>query len=143
MPLITLVGRMPLRHPDRVHHQQAELSDDTFIAVDRAVVAAAVADPGRWALWWPDLSLRVSRDRGVKGQQWTLTGARTGTAEIYLEPWQDGTVLHLFLRLRFEPGTTGARVAKELRRRTLAWKRSVHRLKDELEGDRRAGTPAR
>ena len=40
------------------------------------------------------LQLEVRRDRGDKGRQWVLTGRVAGTAEIYLEPWQDGTVVH-------------------------------------------------
>src|SRR3954454_11622205 len=81
-----------------------ELSDETFIAVDRASVAAVVGDERRWAEWWPDLTLELARDRGDKGRQWVLAGTVPGTAEIYLEPWQDGTVVHLFLRLEEPAG---------------------------------------
>lgn len=120
-----------------------ELSDETFIAVDRPSVAAVVADPRRWADWWPDLELEVLRDRGDKGQQWVLTGRVSGTAEIYLEPWHDGTVVHLFLRLELpsgDPAATGAGRGRALRRRSLSWKRTIHRLKDELEHGRAAGS---
>ena len=119
-----------------------ELSDQTFVAVDRAVLAAVVADPGRWAAWWPDLRLEVSRDRGPKGCQWVLTGPIGGTAEVYLEPWHDGTIVHLFLRLDL-PATSPARLRRDLEGRTLAWKRTVNRLKDELEADRVPGAGAR
>ena len=114
-----------------------ELADQTFVAAGRELLAAVVADPARWRAWWPDLSLTVSRDRGLKGCQWLVAGTATGTAEIYLEPWQDGTVVHLFLRLDrpVSPSPT-------LRERTLRWKRTITRLKDELEGDRRPGTAA-
>jgi hypothetical protein len=113
-----------------------ELSDETFIAVDRPSVAVVVGDQRRWNDWWPDLELQVMRDRGDKGRQWVLTGRIAGTAEIYLEEWQDGTVVHLFLRLDL-PADSRAQ-----HRRTLAWKRVVHRLKDELEAGRAAGTKA-
>ena len=121
-----------------------ELSDETFIAVDRPSVAAVVGDPRRWADWWPDLDLQVSRDRGDKGRQWVLTGAVAGTAEIYLEPWHDGTVVHLFLRLELPTGDPGSAAdrGRAMHRRTLAWKRTIHRLKDELEAGRAAGTRA-
>lgn len=123
---------------------ELQISDDTFIALDPAGVAAVVADPGRWARWWPDLVLELTRDRGPKGCQWVLRGPIAGTAEIYLEPWQDGTVLHLYLRLRVPPETcslvTPARSARLSRARTLAWKRTVTRLKDELEQGRLPGT---
>lgn len=124
-------------HPGAVH---LELSDQTFVAVDPAAVAAVVGDPRRWPQWWPDLELEVTRDRGGKGRQWVLTGTIGGTAEIYLEPWHDGTVVHLFLRLDLSAGSTDA--GRERERRALAWKRTVHRLKDELEAGRAPGTGA-
>jgi hypothetical protein len=120
-----------------------ELSDETFIAVDRPRVAAVVGDPGRWTAWWPDLELEVLRDRGDKGRQWVLTGRVTGTAEIYLESWHDGTVVHLFLRLELPDDRNGPAHAEQVvRQRTLGWKRTIHRLKDELEAGRAAGTAA-
>ncbi|HST85813.1 MAG TPA: polyketide cyclase / dehydrase and lipid transport [Kineosporiaceae bacterium] len=122
-----------------------ELSDETFIAVDRPSVAAAMGDSRRWVEWWPDLQLEVARDRGDKGRQWILTGQIRGTAEVYLEPWHDGTIVHVFLRL--EPGTTQPPTSvtdqiEAVRRRSLSWKRTIHRLKDELEAGRAAGTGA-
>ena len=110
------------------------IADDTFVAAGPQRVARAVADPGRWREWWPDLVLEVSRDRGVKGCQWLVTGAATGTAEIWLEPWHDGTVLHLIQRL--EPARAPRSPAAAHRAQTarvLAWKRHAVRLKDELE----------
>lgn len=122
-----------------------ELSDQTFIAVDRPSVAAVVGDPQRWADWWPDLELQVLRDRGDKGRQWVCTGLVAGTAEIYLEQWHDGTLLHLFLRLEL-PAAARSAVGRGRdragHRRTLAWKQTMHRLKDELEAGRAAGTRA-
>jgi hypothetical protein len=129
----------PVGHPGGVH---VELSDETFIAVDRPRVAAVVGDARRWAEWWPDLELEVLRDRGDKGRQWVLTGRVGGTAEIYLEPWHDGTVVHLFLRLELPTGSGTADRSRAVQRRTLSWKRTIHRLKDELEAGRAAGTRA-
>jgi hypothetical protein len=143
-----------------------ELGDETFIAAERRLVAAVVGDPGRWPLWWPDLSLEVLRDRGDKGRQWRLTGTIGGTAEIYLEPWHDGTVVHLFLRLEVPDGTRaapgrGSRAVPDRRSRAVpgrgsrvvpgraedewrrAWKRTIHQVKDELEAGRRPGAGAR
>jgi hypothetical protein len=113
----------------------AYISDETFVAAAPALVAAAVHDPARWRRWWPDLTLTSTRDRGVKGHQWAVAGPVAGTAEIWLEPWRDGTILHLFLRLA--PADDAAR-----ERRVLTWKRDARALKDELEGDRRPGEPA-
>lgn len=134
---------MSLAHPGGT--VGVHVSDDTFVATAPQLVAAVVADEARWPLWWPDLSLRTLRDRGPKGRQWVLSGTPGGTAEIYLEPWADGTLVHLFLRLevpltgRAAPGRTAGR---ERERRALAWKRSVTALKDELEAGRAVGGPA-
>jgi hypothetical protein len=97
-----------------------DLADDTYVAA---------------APTWPDLRLRVREDRGAEGLRWEVTGALTGTAEIWLEPVGDGTVVHFYLR-----SGLGER-ARE--RRRVAWKRAVHRLKDELEAGRAVGTPVR
>ncbi|GAB2680251.1 polyketide cyclase / dehydrase and lipid transport [Thalassiella azotivora] len=124
-----------------------DLVDDTFVAAPPTVVAGHVHDPSRWAVWWPDLGLVVSRDRGPKGVQWVVAGrARgwTGTAEVWLEPWGDGVLVHHYLRL--DPVDGGDRLSPrradaERRRRALAWKAHVHALKDALERGRRPGEP--
>jgi hypothetical protein len=118
-----------------------QISDQTFIAAERSLVAAIVADPRRWHLWWPDLTLELTRDRGLKGCQWVVRGPVGGTAEVYLEAWQDGTVLNLFLRLS-GPDEAGRHRGGAAQARTLAWKRSVTRLKDEMEAGRLPGTAA-
>jgi hypothetical protein len=119
------------------------VADETFVAAAPALVAAAVHDPARWRRWWPDLELTSTRDRGLKGHQWLVSPGSApvrGTAEIWLEPWRDGTVVHLFLRLDVAAAGRRARAAQE--RRVLAWKRHVRALKDELEGAREPGTAA-
>lgn len=129
-----------------------DLVDDTFVVAAPELVAGVVADPRRWAGWWPDLRLTVTRDRGRKGQQWRVDGPLTGTAEIWLEPWGDGVLVHHFLRCDLTagaggsgsrvPAASGSRAAdRERRRRAQDWKHAVHRLKDELEAGRRPGQP--
>jgi hypothetical protein len=130
-------GRMST--PGPVH---LELSDETFIAAAPVLVAAAVADPERWPQWWPDLRFELARDRGPKGSQWSLSGAAAGTAEIYLEPWADGSVVHFFLRMEV-PAEAARRPDRILAERTRRWKSTVTALKDELEQGRRPGTAAR
>jgi hypothetical protein len=108
-----------------------DLADDTFIAVSPSVVTRAVHNPGRW---WPGLGHTVALDRGLEGLHWEVSGALRGTAEIWLEPYGDGTVVHFYLRAALSDRARGER--------TREWKRAVHALKDELEGDRPPGTPA-
>jgi hypothetical protein len=137
-------GQVRRQPPFQLEPPHLELSDETFIAADRSVVAAMVADPGRWPGWWPDLELNLLRDRGPKGCQWQVIAGPAGTVEIYLEPWHDGTLLHLFLRLELPGGSSSAaRLQRAARDRTLSWKRTITRLKDELEAGRAPGQPVR
>jgi hypothetical protein len=108
-----------------------DVADDTYLACPPELVAPLLADPRRWAGWWPDLRLTTTRDRGLKGRQWAVAGRLTGTAEIWLEPWWDGVVLHFYLRAEPTPARHGS--TREHRCRVQRWKTQVHRLKDELE----------
>jgi hypothetical protein len=129
-----------------------DLVDETFIVVPPPRIAQIVADPARWARWWPHLQLTVFMDRGLEGIRWTVTGSLVGSAEIWLESFRDGVVVHHYLRAEpTEPGSAtrarrisdsarGRREMDRLRRRhALAWKRAVWALKDELEADRAPG----
>src|SRR5579885_2035729 len=78
---------------------QIHLIDETWIDRPVEAVAAAVSRPARWPQWWPGLDLMLTRDRGNKGIQWAVTGTYTGTVELWLEPMQDGVLLHHYLRL--------------------------------------------
>jgi hypothetical protein len=111
-----------------------DLADDTFVAAPPRTVSERVHDPARWRSWWPDLDLAVTLDRGVRGIHWEVEGALHGTAEIWLEAVGDGTVIHFYLRAGLSDRARA--------RRGRAWKRSVNRLKDELEAGRRPGDPA-
>jgi len=132
---------------------QIHLVDETWLAVEPNRVVAEVTDPANWARWWPPLTLRVTRDRGLKGMQWAavsrpvssskLTGWRhrpalAGTVEIWLEPMLGGVLLHHYLRL--DPvgdRRLGRRAADRVTRR-FAWqaKRQFWQLKDRLEAGR-------
>jgi hypothetical protein len=116
-----------------------DLIDETYVVAAPDVLAAAVHDPRRWSDWWPEQVLTVFMDRGVHGIRWSVTGAMSGSAELWLEPVGDGVLVHYYLRV--EP-VRPVRLPDRLRRRhALAWKRSVNALKDELEAGRRPGEP--
>ena len=127
-----------------------DLIDETFVAAPPARVATRVADPAQWRRWWPDRRLVVFMDRGERGIRWSIAGDLVGSAEIWLEPVLDGTLVHYFVRA--EPpggaGSGGAAAAQGRRgarlraREAKSWKRQVWALKDELESDRRPGEPA-
>lgn len=123
-----------------------DLVDDTFVVAPPQRVAEVVADPRRWRSWWPDLRLTTTRDRGVKGRQWRVDGALVGTAELWLEPWRDGVIVHCYLRCDpadpadpDNPADAALAVDRERRRRAQAWKRVVHALKDALEQEVKDG----
>jgi hypothetical protein len=123
-----------------------QIADETFVAADAARVGAAVADPSSWRRWWPDLRLQVVENRGEKGIRWAVTGALTGTMEIWLEPVKggpDGVVLHYFLHA--EPSAVAAwqlarlNLAKMTHRRRVAGKKMAFELKAILERSRPVG----
>lgn len=120
-----------------------QIADETFVCADPAAVGAAVANQSNWRRWWPDLKLTVVEDRGPAGQRWTVTGALTGTMEVWLEAVMDGVVLHYFLHA--EPtGVSGAALAElnlaDLNhRRRVAGKNMAFEIKTDLERTRPAG----
>jgi len=130
-----------------------DLVDETFIVVPPARLAGVVAQRQRWTQWWPGLSLHIFMDRGDQGLRWSITGDMVGSAEIWVEPFGDGAILHYYLRAdptvpdsRTEPralpdSPRGRRIADRLRRRhALSWKRTVWALKAELEEGRPVGS---
>ncbi|MGE0214381.1 polyketide cyclase / dehydrase and lipid transport [Mycolicibacterium sp.] len=120
-----------------------QIADETFIAADPAAVGRAVADTAGWARWWPDLRLTVVEDRGEAGQRWTVTGALTGTMEVWLEKVLDGVVLHYFLHA--EPAAVSAHELAKMNlprinhRRRVAGKEMAFEIKRTLEAGRPVG----
>ncbi|MCG5432706.1 polyketide cyclase / dehydrase and lipid transport [Mycobacterium sp. MYCO198283] len=120
-----------------------QIADMTFIAADAADVGRAIADPGSWQRWWPDLHLTVVEDRGHKGIRWTVTGALTGTMEVWLEPMLDGVVAHYFLHA--EPSGIAAwqlaklDLPKLTHRRRAAGRAMTFEVKERLERGRPIG----
>lgn len=125
-----------------------DLVDETFLVVSPARLAAEFTDPDAWASWWPGLTLELAEDRGREGVRWRVTGGHggvTGTSEVWLEPYKDGTVVHFYLRV--DPaGDVPADPARRQRHAdrlrhayAVAFKRRLNALKDELEAGRAPG----
>jgi hypothetical protein len=120
-----------------------QVADETFVCADPVDVGKAVADPASWRRWWPDLRLSVVEDRGPAGQRWTVSGALTGTMEIWLEPSFDGVILHYFLHA--EPAGIAAfelakmNLPKLVHKRRVAGKDMAFELKRKLEEKRPVG----
>lgn len=120
-----------------------QIADQTYVAADGARVGAALADRSNWRRWWPDLRLQVTEDRADKGIRWAVSGALTGTMEVWLESQMDGVVLHYFLHA--EPtGVTAHQLArmnlaKMTHRRRVAGKNMAFEVKTTLEKSRPVG----
>lgn len=119
---------------------EIDIADQTFVVAERATLARELGDPARWRAWWPRLRLAVVDDRGLDGIRWSVAGELAGTAEIWLEGWHDGVIVHWFLRARGgrSRGGSAARVRRQLE---LEYKRRILALKDDLERARPAGVP--
>lgn len=118
-----------------------QVADETFVAASPGSAAAVVGDRRRWARWWPDLRLEVVEDRAEQGVRWRVTGALTGTMEIWCQPVLDGFVLHYFLHAEPASDTTD-RPGAENHRRRVAGRRISTEVKRRLEAGRAAGEPA-
>ncbi|TPG28009.1 polyketide cyclase / dehydrase and lipid transport [Mycolicibacterium hodleri] len=120
-----------------------QVADETFVCADPINVGAAIADPASWRRWWPDLTLTVVENRGPAGHRWTITGALTGTMEIWLEASSDGVILHYFLHA--EPSGVAAwqlakmNLAKANHQRRVAGKKMAFEVKQKLEESRQVG----
>lgn len=126
-----------------------DLIDETFIVAAPAAVAAAVHEPAALRSWWPDLELTVFQDRGQEGVRWNVTGALVGSAEVWLQAWRDGVIVHVYLRAdptrrgsaaqgwSAAPARLARRSVRETDRRARQIKVGVNALKDRLEADRR------
>lgn len=120
-----------------------QVADQTFVAAEAARVGAAIGDAASWRRWWPDLRLRVVEDRGTLGVRWAVTGALSGSMEIWLESSLDGVVLHYFLHA--EPSGAAAwqlarmNLAKMTHRRRVAGKKMAFEVKEVLERSRPIG----
>lgn len=114
-----------------------QVADQTFIAAPAADVAAAIAAPAQWRVWWPDLELEVREDRADKGIRWIVRGALTGTMEVWLERALDGVIVHYFVHA--EPTASVRDLAAANRARRVAGKQMTFGIKEKLEAGRPAG----
>ncbi|MEV0031017.1 polyketide cyclase / dehydrase and lipid transport [Nocardia sp. NPDC050793] len=122
-----------------------QVADQTFVAASGAAVAQVLDGAGKWRQWWPDLTLDVREDRGDKGIRWSVSGALTGTMEVWLEPALDGVILHYFLHCepRGVEGMSPRELSAASRARRVAGKNMSFEIKARLEAGRPAGvTPA-
>ena len=120
---------IPLRTPsDHV----VDLVDESFVRARPTVLRAVLEDPRLDALVWPGHEVSVTRDRGHKGRHYAVAGRITGVAEVWLEPFDDGTIVHHYVQARTSDRWRSPSAVA--RRHAHAWKREITAIKDELEG---------
>ncbi len=73
-----------------------DIVDETFVVAPVDDLRAVLCDERSWQPL--GLKLGCFDDRGVLGKRWTLSGNLHGTAEVWLEPFADGVVVHFFLQ---------------------------------------------
>jgi hypothetical protein len=107
-----------------------DVIQEAFIAARPTRIAAHLRRVDVARELWPDLSARLVADRGDEGMRWVVAGALCGSAEVWLEAFGRGTIVHTYLRVD-APGRSGP--ARERDRRARHATRFWWALKDDLE----------
>lgn len=118
------------------------VADETWISAPPALVGAAVAVPGVWARFWPDLAATLAVARGELGVRLSVGNAEWhGSAELYVHAALDGAVLFHFLRLDPVAGRRISRRAahRERERRSRCGRAAAWAVKDDVEGRTQTG----
>jgi hypothetical protein len=118
---------------------QVDLADDSFIRATPAVVAGLLRDPAFWHTCWPGVRLAAYHDRGAVGMRWYASGVLVGTAELWLEPCRDGTLVHVFLRADPDRRLSARRLDRLRHRHATSLKAALFTVKDEIEAGRPVG----
>ncbi|MGI8614153.1 MAG: hypothetical protein ACR2KL_09490 [Nocardioidaceae bacterium] len=118
--------------------------DETFVVASAAVVRTRWCRESEWTRVLPGLRLECYEDRGALGKRWRMAGRLSGTAEVWLQQFADGVLVHVYLRAQRPVGRDRLRSRRRLRRDyALRLKRWGFSIKDAAEGRRPAGEPRR
>lgn len=118
-----------------------DLTDETLVVATAAEVRAALCDELGWEALFPGSRLSCIDDRGSLGKRWSVSGALRGSAEVWLEPWADSVVVHVFWQVDPAHPPSARRLERLRQHYALAVKRQVLATKDRLEAGRTPGTP--
>ncbi|MGH3502072.1 MAG: SRPBCC family protein, partial [Nocardioidaceae bacterium] len=121
-----------------------DIIDEAFIVASRRACRAELCPVARWRTWFPQLTLTPYDDRGLDGVRWRVSGELVGTAEVWLEQYGDGVIVHTYVRA--EPATAARALPRRAdrwvrRRYALPLKRHLLGVKDALEAGRQVGEP--
>lgn len=73
-----------------------DIVDETFVRAPVGALRDVLCDETAWRALGIELS--CYEDRGDEGKRWTVSGALSGTAEVWLEQNYGGVVVHFYLR---------------------------------------------
>ena len=127
-----------------------DIVDETFVVASPAVLRTLWCDDAEWDRRFPEITLRCYEDRGLLGKRWYITGTLVGSAEVWLEEYADGVIVHVYVRADPAPTFGGAPLKPRQARRAQRqlWKQYARPLKewgfeikDAAEGSRRPGEP--
>ncbi|UPK73398.1 hypothetical protein MU582_13225 [Nocardioidaceae bacterium SCSIO 66511] len=116
-----------------------DITDETLVVAAPQRVRDVLCDEAFWQQRMPGVRLRRIEDRGLLGKRWAVDGAMRGSAEVWLERWADGVVVHVFWQV--DPADGRRLDARGRRRFGLEVKAHVTAVKDSLEEGRAPGTP--
>ena len=88
-----------------------DVVDETFVLAPVSELREVFCDEKSWQAF--GIELQCYEDRADLGKRWTLSGALTGTAEVWLEQAHGGVVVHVYV----QADPTSRRSAARLRRR--------------------------
>lgn len=114
-----------------------DITDENLIVAPVADVRAVLCDESWWQARIPGAYLQCIDDRDELGKRWAVRGELTGSAEVWLEPWADAVVVHVFWQVDRSDGRPLS--LRSRRRYAVAVKRHVMGLKDTLEAGRTPG----
>jgi len=116
-----------------------DISCDDLVVADPAYVAERLGSDTLWREWWPELTLTPTKQRGLEGVRWAVTGAAIGTAEWWLEQVRDGVVVHWYLRVDPREPVRGRALERLQERYVARYRDHLWRFKDDVEAGRAAG----
>ena len=73
-----------------------DIVDETFVVASPSVLRKLWCDDAEWDRLFTDITLRCYEDRGPLGKRWYITGTIVGSAEVWLEEFADGVLVHVY-----------------------------------------------
>jgi hypothetical protein len=96
-----------------------DIVDETFVRAPVDALRATLCNEAAWAAL--GMNAHCYEDRGDAGKRWTLFGALTGTAEVWLEQNFGGVLVHIYIRADPRGNVSPARLRARYAHRVKRW----------------------